>query len=886
MSEHVRMRRAGRREGVGLIAAVMVLACASLVGLAAATEVNLDAPYFRFASVDAQALAEITYPGETDPTTLVKLTDPSSSAPHPEPMGSSLEKMSLPGKQYTDAEARILWAKHLAKFPDTKQYTEDIGEARFAIFKQNLEKVSTQNFLHGGGFSYKAAFADLTATEFSQMKGAVFKQKAQIVDQGVILKQEAKEIRAVAYKNWWEFRAMFGEAKKNPYKTPFNETAAGKAAVAKRVQVKAAKAAQAARKAAAKRTEAKRLADLRVKQAKMRAEKEKKAKALKASIAAKKAATKAAAAAKKAAAAAKVAAAAAKKNSTSVASNLASAGKALFELNAAAEDQVLESEQAEQEHLLEAQLEAEASDLLGEHSEIDLGADEELGAVQDETLLNADVDVVALETEADAEMEMDADLDAELDAESESEADSSSHHHESIFSMENEDPLVVTADPAELSPPVPENLPQVVSAAPPAAPAAPAAAFPFPGEIAAPVPTPYDPATDATVATVAHHAPATDAPVAPAADDTVVPPVPSDAAPTAVVVPSSAASKSNNSNSVGPTGPPTEVTTSPRAAPTPVPANASNIRYPSIDVSFKPPKNRKVNKKVVDIDWRTKGVSSPVKSQGQCGSCYAQSAVVILESGIAIQMNRTTVTPLSVQQIVSCDTADSGCDGGNPITALDYAANWALAPEAKYPYSEEAFALGGPAPICNETLRNNGFPFVKTYNTYDTEEEIAIALQRGPLTALVDASKWQFYDGSKIVYPASGCKSTVDALDHSVVIVGLSSLSNGERYWIVRNHWDTHWGAAGYIFLSYGTNTCGTCASLQHSFTAAGLSLERPHLTFCFAPVFLQVSRSRRPRWSSTRITSRPRRSNERGSPRATTGGRSANAERSTEWGM
>ena len=58
------------------------------------------------------------------------------------------------------------------------------------------------------------------------------------------------------------------------------------------------------------------------------------------------------------------------------------------------------------------------------------------------------------------------------------------------------------------------------------------------------------------------------------------------------------------------------------------------------------------------VNWTARGKVSPIRNQGQCGSCWAFSSVAALYSQQAIKRNR--FVPLSPQELVSCDTKDFG----------------------------------------------------------------------------------------------------------------------------------------------------------------------------------------------------------------------------------
>jgi hypothetical protein len=194
------------------------------------------------------------------------------------------------------------------------------------------------------------------------------------------------------------------------------------------------------------------------------------------------------------------------------------------------------------------------------------------------------------------------------------------------------------------------------------------------------------------------------------------------------------------------------------------------------------------------VDWEGK-LTTPVKDQGYCGSCWAFSATEQIETEAIRTLGASYL--LSPQQIVSCaGFPDMGCNGGWTEGAYTYVKNaGGLETEADYPYT----SYQGRTGTCASTASKFKVK-VTGYSTLKSEADMASFTQTtGPLSVCVDANNWNSYK--------SGIMTTCGtSVDHCVQAVGVDAASTG--YWKVRNSWGTSWGENGHIRLAYGKNTC------------------------------------------------------------------------------
>jgi len=189
------------------------------------------------------------------------------------------------------------------------------------------------------------------------------------------------------------------------------------------------------------------------------------------------------------------------------------------------------------------------------------------------------------------------------------------------------------------------------------------------------------------------------------------------------------------------------------------------------------------------FDWRTKGVVSPAKDQGGCGSCWAFASTGALESKIA--MRGWPLMDLSEQQQVSCNTTMGGCSGGS-MSALRFWENIGPLTEACAPYQAANTAcssLNG----CDYLLQNTtGYYTVNANSVPDVQASLR---NDGPtyfrFTVYSDFMTFWSSGSPGQVYQNSG-GSILGG--HAILIIGWD---NAKSAWLCKNSWGENAGPNG-----------------------------------------------------------------------------------------
>jgi len=229
---------------------------------------------------------------------------------------------------------------------------------------------------------------------------------------------------------------------------------------------------------------------------------------------------------------------------------------------------------------------------------------------------------------------------------------------------------------------------------------------------------------------------------------------------------------------------------------------SNKLGYNAIDNAHLRSKNAKPitleGPAAASVDWRTKGIVTPVKDQGQCGSCWAFSTTGSTEGAVAQKTGN--LVSLSEQQLVDCSTAqgNQGCNGGLMDYGFQYIiSNKGITSEASYPYKATGPNTCTKGKAVAATI--SSFQDVAT-----TETALLAAVAKQPVSVAIEADQeaFQFYSGGVLT---AACGTN---LDHGVLAVGYGT-DSGTDYWIVKNSWGASWGESGYIRLVRGKNQCG-----------------------------------------------------------------------------
>lgn len=214
-------------------------------------------------------------------------------------------------------------------------------------------------------------------------------------------------------------------------------------------------------------------------------------------------------------------------------------------------------------------------------------------------------------------------------------------------------------------------------------------------------------------------------------------------------------------------------------------------------------------------DWRKHDTVTPVKNQGQCGSCWAFSAVAAMECAYALSTG--TLESFSEQELVDCtlggvDDCNHGGEMSEGYQEIIEHHGGKIDRETDYEYTAESKGL------CN-AKDNKALGHFTAYGNVTSGDEGALQAAiatKGVQAVAIDASSFTFQLYRHGVYSWPLCGNAPDALDHGVAAAGYGVYKKKD-FWLVKNSWGDSWGMKGYIMMSRNKdNQCGIATDASY----------------------------------------------------------------------